>query len=306
MSSHTNAGNCRELKSEGYEAFTSYHGFQLAEHELGTQYFSFEDVVRTSPQVWKDCDERASGLEYFPIVDTGWSSEPWHRSSARVIHSRTPERFGRLWQAARDYAERTGKKIVCLGPWNEWGEGSYIEPYAEYGFGDLDAVRTVFCPPGKYPPNLIPADVGLGPYDLEFAPEKTSWEFDSEEDAKAWTPSGAVQTLLAGGALTGHTTGADPILSGPSVRIDTKQIHRLAVRMRSSRETQAQLYWGTTMLRPSETTTVRFQVPGDDQWHEYRFDLREYPAWRGVVVSLRFDPAGHPDTDFAVDYLRLE
>lgn len=306
MSSHTNAGNCRELKSEGYEAFTSYHGFQLAEHELGTQYFSFEEVVRTSPQVWKDCDERASGLEYFPIVDTGWSSEPWHRSSARVIHSRTPERLGRLCQAARDYVERTGKKIVCLGPWNEWGEGSYIEPYAEYGFGDLDAVRTVFCPPGKYPPNLIPADVGLGPYDLEFAPEKTSWEFDDEEDLKAWTPSGAVQTSLAAGALTGHTTGADPILNGPSVRIDTTQIHRLAIRMRSSRETLAQIYWGTTMLRPSETTTVRFPVPGDNQWHEYRFDLREYPAWRGVVVSLRFDPANHPDTDFAVDYLRLE
>ena len=306
MSSHSNAGNCRELKSEGYEAFTSYHGFQLAEQELGTKYFSFEEVVRTSPQVWKDCDERASGLDYFPIVDTGWSSEPWHRSSARVIHGRTPERLERLCRAAREYAEQTGKKIVCLGPWNEWGEGSYIEPYAEYGFNDLDAVRRAFCPPGNYPPNVIPADVGLGPYDMSFSAEKTSWEFDCEEDLKAWTPNGAVRVELADGVLKGHTTGADPILSGPSVRIDTSQIHKLAIRMRSSRATAAQLYWGTTMLRPSETTSVRFQVPGDNQWHEYTFDLRDSSAWRGVAVSLRLDPSWHSDTDFAVDYLRLE
>ena len=73
-----------------------------------------------------------------------------------MIHSRTPERFGRLCQAARNYAEKKGKKIVCIGPWNEWGEGSYIEPYAEYGFGDLDALRKAFCPPGDYPPQHHP------------------------------------------------------------------------------------------------------------------------------------------------------
>ena len=306
MSSHSNAGNCRELKSEGYEAFTSYHGFQLAEHELGTKYFSFEEVVRTGPQVWKDCDERASGLEYFPIVDTGWSSEPWHRSSARVIYDRTPERFGRLCKAAREYAEETGKKIVCLGPWNEWGEGSYIEPYAEYGFGDLDELRKAFCPPGDYPPNVIPADVGLGPYDFKFTGDRTTWDFEEAGDLGGWTPNGALQVEVANGILKGRTTGPDPILSGPSVRLDAKQMHNLSIRMRSSRDTQAQLYWGTTTLRPSEMTTVRFPVPGDNQWHDYRFDLHDYPAWRGVVVSLRFDPTGHTDTDFAIDYLRLE
>ncbi len=305
MSSHGNAENCRELKTEGYEGFTSYHGFQLAEQELGTQYFSFEEVVRTSPQVWKDADEHSSGLDYFPIVDTGWSSEPWHRSSARVIHGRTPERLGRLCEEARLYAEETGKQIVCLGPWNEWGEGSYIEPYAEYGFGDLDAVRKAFCPPGKYPPNLIPADVGLGPYDMVFSPEKTSWEFDRAEDKKAWAPNGSMQVELSEGILNGRSTGDDPILSGPPVRIDASQIHLLAIRMRSNRDTHAQLFWGTTTLQQSETTAVRFAVPGDGQWHDYRVDLRENPAWRGVVVSLRFDPVAQGETDFAVDYLRL-
>ncbi len=306
MSSHNSAAGCRELKAEGYEAFTSYHGFQLAEQELGTQYFSFEEVVRTSPQVWKDCDQRASGLEYFPIVDTGWASEPWHGNAARVIHQRTPERFGRLCELARDYARQNGKKIVCLGPWNEWGEGSYIEPYAQYGFGDLEAVRKAFCPPGPYPPSVIPSDVGLGPYDIQFAAENTKWEFDTQEDVKAWAPSASLSVQQSGGALTGHTTGTDPILYGPSVRIDTSQVHHLAVRMRADRATHAQLFWGTATLQQSEATAVHFELPGDNQWHEFRLDLREQPTWRGIVTSLRFDPAYGPDTDFALDYLRLE
>lgn len=306
MSSHDSADRCRQLKAEGYEAFTSYHGFQLAEHQLGTQYFSFEEVVRTSPQVWQDCDERASGLDYYPIVDTGWSSEPWHRASARVIHGRTPERFGRLCQAARRYADERGKRIVCLGPWNEWGEGSYIEPYAEYGFGDLDALRAAFCPPGDYPPNLVPADVGLGPYDLEFPLQKTAWEFNTSGDLEGWTPNGAVQVKAAGGTLQGVTTGDDSILSGPPVRIDARETRNLAIRVKSSRATRVQLFWGTTVLQPNETTAVGFDVPGDNQWHDYALALDKQPAWRGVIVSLRFDPATRAGAEFAVDFIRLE
>ena len=34
--------------------------------------------------------------------------------------------------------------MLLLDNWNEWGEGHYIAPYREYGFGYLDAVRKVF------------------------------------------------------------------------------------------------------------------------------------------------------------------
>ncbi len=145
MSSHESATACQQLKAEGYEAFTSYHGFQLAESRAGSKYFTFDKVVDTATEVWQQADEHASGLEYFPIVDTGWASEPWHRSEARVIAGRTPELFGRMCRSAAEYAQQHGKKIVAVGPWNEWGEGSYIEPYAEYGFGDLDQMREAFC-----------------------------------------------------------------------------------------------------------------------------------------------------------------
>ena len=58
---------------------------------------------------------------------------------------------------------------VCLGPLNEWGEGSYAEPNGEFGFGMYEAVRDVFGvkPEGGWPTNYVPADIGRGPYPVE-------------------------------------------------------------------------------------------------------------------------------------------
>ena len=57
---------------------------------------------------------------------------------------------------------RTG----MIEAWNEWGEGAYIEPNIEFGFGDLEAIRSVFATPANYPQNIAPSDVGLGPYNI--------------------------------------------------------------------------------------------------------------------------------------------
>lgn len=305
MSAHETEAQVKELKAEGYEAFTSYHGFGPAIKRGGGKYCDYADVVETSPQLWKERDERASGLLQMPIADTGWSSEPWHHAKAMVISGRTPELFGKLCRLARDYADKTGKKIIAIGPWNEWGEGSYIEPYAQYGFQDLDQLREAFCGPGKYPPNLIPSDVGLGPYDLAPMAQKTSWEFNTDGDSEGWMPNGAAKVEVKGGALQGESAGTDPILSGPAVEIEAETCKRLVVRMSSSADDRPQFFWGTTLLPASEASSARFDVPGDGKFHDYTIDLSQCRRWRGVIVSLRLDPASKPGVKFAIDSIRL-
>ncbi len=305
MSSHESEGKCQELKAEGYEAFTSYHGFQLAAGRAGSRRFPFADVVETSPEVWRQADERSSGLVYVPIVDTGWSSEPWHRSKALVISDRTPELFGQLCRKAAEYADRTGKKIIALGPCNEWGEGSYIEPYAQYAFQDLDQLRQAFCPPGDWPPNLIPSDVGRGPYDLPRIEPKTVWEFNTDGDLEGWVPNGQLNVEVKGGILAGESTGHDPILQGSGIEVEADSTRLLSIRMRASADDRAQVFWGTTVSGQSEANSARFDVVGDGQFHEYEIDLGESRKWRGLVVSLRFDPAGKPGVQFAVDWIRF-
>lgn len=305
MSSHDSEAATRQLKAEGYEAFTSYHGFQLAAQQAGSNRFPFANVVETSVEVWRQADQRASGLLYMPIVDTGWSSEPWHGNRSLVIHDRTPEQFGKLCQAARQYADQTGKKIIAIGPCNEWGEGSYIEPYAEYGFADLDALRQAFCPPGDWPTNLIPADVGRGPYDLPPQELKTHWDFDADGDFEGWIPNGHMKAEVAGGLLEGETTGNDPILHGPGVQIEAHRGQQVVIRMRSDHDDQAQLFWSTATSSQSEANSVRFQIIGDGQFHDYRIDVGQSTQWRGLVTSLRFDPSAQSGTKFAIDFIRF-
>ncbi|MBM4089367.1 MAG: hypothetical protein FJ276_08045 [Planctomycetes bacterium] len=305
MSAHESEAECRTLRSEGYEAFTSYHGFQLAEQKAGSDRFPFDLVVDTATELWQKADQRSNGLLYMPIVDTGWASEPWHRSKARVITGRTPENFGQLCRNARDYARAQGKRIVVVGPVNEWGEGSYIEPYAEHGFADLDQLRAAFCPPGDFPPNLIPSDVGLGPYDLPQRPVKTFWEFDSAGDKGDWGTNGDLTCTVADGLLSGTTTGGDPLLQVNGLDLEACLHPRVTIRMRSSASDTAQLFWGTTLLAPSEANSVRFQIHGDGQFHDYELDLSTKRTWRGVIVSLRLDPANRPGVQFAIDHIRV-
>jgi hypothetical protein len=306
MSSHDNPDRTKEVLSEGYEAATTYHGFQLAHQRAKSDWFPFSALLDTCPELWREAEKSAQGLLYLPIVDTGWDARPWHGDKSVVMHGRTPELLGKLCRLAREHADQTGKKIIALGPVNEWGEGSYIEPYAKYGFQDLDQVREAFCEPGDWPPNLIPSDVGLGPYDLPTVAAKTAWEFNADGALEGWSTNGDVAGLEAkGGALTGRSTGRDPIIQVPGIEIEADRTNRLQFRMRSDRNQRVQVFWATTLTAMTEITSVGTQVAGDGQFHDYEIDLSKSPHWRGVVNILRIDPATEPGVTFAFDYIRV-
>ena len=101
-------------------------------------------------------------------VSQGWSG--WHDEG--TIWSIPPARFEQLLRDAKAIAkglpkDQLGSRMILLDNWNEWGEGHFIAPHREHGFGYLDAVRNVFGDSGAVPEHvdLLPEDVGLGPYD---------------------------------------------------------------------------------------------------------------------------------------------
>lgn len=159
----------RTLKEEGYSGVTTYHEWGSGiDGQVTQKLFSYEDVVRQSPEAWKKKNEAADGLVYYPLVDTGWDSRPWHGYKAMVIQGRTPRLFEELLRQARTFSKENDKGILILGPVNEWGEGSYIEPCTELGFEMLEALRSTVAagPSSGWPVNTSPSDVGLGPYEF--------------------------------------------------------------------------------------------------------------------------------------------
>jgi hypothetical protein len=63
-----------------------------------------------------------------------------------IISNNTPENFKTALQMSKDklLSDPDGPRILNINCWNEWTEGSYLEPDTEYGYGFLEAVRDVF------------------------------------------------------------------------------------------------------------------------------------------------------------------
>ena len=105
-------------------------------------------------------------------VSMGWDSTPW--STSYSIWRLPPSDFEKICVRARNFmdtlpADNLGSKLVLLDNWNEFGEGHYISPHRQYGFGYLDAVRNAFTTAPKQHTDLVPEDLGLGPYDSLYA-----------------------------------------------------------------------------------------------------------------------------------------
>lgn len=105
-------------------------------------------------------------LPQIVTVSQGWSG--WQDEGS--IWKLPPQDFEKLLREVATFIkglpkDQLGSRMILLDNWNEWGEGHYIAPHREFGFGYLDAVRRVFARESGVHLDLIPEDIGLGPYD---------------------------------------------------------------------------------------------------------------------------------------------
>ncbi|MBM81559.1 MAG: hypothetical protein CMJ78_13350 [Planctomycetaceae bacterium] len=72
-----------------------------------------------------------------------------------------PDQNGRTLRSTLKKAIQSKANIVQIATWNDWGEGTQIEPSREFGYRDLEAIQTLR---GKYDKNHLafkPADLRL-------------------------------------------------------------------------------------------------------------------------------------------------
>lgn len=93
---------------------------------------------------WKE--QPLLGVPFFPNVTMGWDGMPQHEKG--VVLNNTPRDFKNFLLKARNWldAHPASRNIVTINAWNEWGEGSYLEPDAIHKMAYLNAVRAVFPP----------------------------------------------------------------------------------------------------------------------------------------------------------------
>lgn len=146
---------CTELKLDSLTGYTwvhhgalNYGTFPVSDYNWGRdRYLGFLDGALKSYPV-----------PYFPNTTVNWDNSPrahpdadWSRPAVHVVNpvmqGNTPAAFKEATQiiARRLLASSVEPKIITVNAWNEWPEGSCLEPTQEYGYGYLEAIRDLFA-----------------------------------------------------------------------------------------------------------------------------------------------------------------
>ncbi|HZG56180.1 glycoside hydrolase family 99-like domain-containing protein [Paenibacillus sp.] len=142
------------MRRLGFDSITSYVWIHHDEipHFPATDYKEYREIaVRNFAKFTEEYE-----LPYFPNVSMGWDSSPRTIQTDKfdllgyphtpVLTGNTPDEFKAALQYAKDFLAqgKTNPPVLTVNSWNEWTEGSYLEPDAVHGMAYLEAIREVF------------------------------------------------------------------------------------------------------------------------------------------------------------------
>jgi predicted GH43/DUF377 family glycosyl hydrolase len=141
------------VRDLGFDSVTSYVWI----HHVGLpQQVTDYNWVRDEYFKYWDRAEKQFGVPYFPNVSMGWDSSPRAAQEdefgnfgypfTNTMGQNTPENFRAALEKTKQrlLAQPGGPRILNINCWNEWTEGSYLEPDTVNGMKYLEAVREEF------------------------------------------------------------------------------------------------------------------------------------------------------------------
>lgn len=142
------------LRELGFDSVTSYIWIH---HDVMSQ-FPFTDYAQIRKKVEKQYREfeKTYCRPYYPNVTMGWDPSPRTVQTDRydnlgypftpIMSNNTPQEFEKALVSVKEYLDESPlkTKVFLINAWNEWTEGSYLEPDAIHQMGYLNAVRKVF------------------------------------------------------------------------------------------------------------------------------------------------------------------
>jgi hypothetical protein len=131
------------LTALGFDSLTSY---TWAHNVLPRG--PYENWAASGERFWDDISGKFT-QPYIPQVSIGWDNNARYLGPVRDhINDSTPAKFQAALEKGKAYVEAHPDlpRMLVINAWNEWPEGSYLEPDQKFGYGYLDAVKAVFPP----------------------------------------------------------------------------------------------------------------------------------------------------------------
>ena len=138
---------------------------------------------------------------------------------------------------------------------------------------------------------------------MEIAPAvygKTAAEWDFRKGTQGWAGNGAVENLTSSPeGLVVKSKGQDPWIEGPAVDLPGDGMTKVKIRMKSTADTDAQLFYGRQF---TEGQSVRFAVQNDGKWHQYALTILDR---LGTGTRFRLDPCAG-EGEVTVAFINVE
>ena len=332
-------GNYHEA---GFSAFTaySYYGTDVDSKYEWKRGFSlpYEDMVKHFGTLWQTYSKKTD-LHYIVPVGSNWDDRPRARKNALVITGKTPDLFEKMCHNSLTFIDKRNN-LAIIEAWNEWGEGSFIEPDQAFGFAFLDRVRKVYTDAPEAHTDLVPNADKVTGFSVLNAEERTQakalesqpypppplavrttqvlmdsplpaddilkkWEFDTGT-AEGWRPYQIAPLKVEKGTLVACANGDDPQLITQQVGGEIESIGSIALRLKTPKGLRTgEVFW-STQKEPNLSGDKAFQIglKDDGEWHTYLITKKVEGKWSGTLDALRFDIGTAGDT-VEIDWIRF-
>ncbi len=95
--------------------------------------------------IWKRILRRkindSEGRKEYRGAFVDWDNTPRKGRKGLICLGANPKKFEKYMKKLIGIVEKEGSEFVFINAWNEWGEGTYLEPDKKHGYGYLEVIR---------------------------------------------------------------------------------------------------------------------------------------------------------------------
>ena len=139
-------------KEAGFDSFvefpphsTYYYPKTLLNDQLEIMNGQYTGTIYDYQEIVNRKDYLGTAREkMFPGIFLGWDNTARKRNASTIYHNFSPEAFAEWLLDITNYTKAVrpvGERFAFINAWNEWAEGTYLEPDRRYGYAALEAVK---------------------------------------------------------------------------------------------------------------------------------------------------------------------